>query len=179
MSALTITEALAEIKTITSRIEKKRQSVTTYFYRDSQMKDPHAADGGSQQFIKRERQAINDLEDRMVKLRSLIQKSNLETSLSINTKNRTVAEWLNWRKEVSARQKQFLQQLTATLNNARQNAIRSGKTLTDKEEESGKGDVIVNINEQELAKEVEDMETTLGVLDGKLSLLNATTMINI
>jgi hypothetical protein len=36
---------------------------------------------------------------------------------------------------------------------------------------------VININEQELAKEIELLEDTLGQLDGQLSLKNATVPI--
>ena len=96
-----ITEALAEIKTIAARTIKKREAIMRYFSRDSRFRDPLEADGGSKEFVKRERQAIKDLEERLVKIRSAIQAINLRTSLAVNGTTRTVSEWLNWRREIS------------------------------------------------------------------------------
>ena len=63
MSKLTITEALAEIKTIEKRIDKKRQSLQPYIARMDGVKDPLEKSGGSAAFIKAERQAIGDLQN--------------------------------------------------------------------------------------------------------------------
>lgn len=175
---LTITEALAEIKTSGARIEKKRESIMRYFSRDARLRDPLEADGGSKKFVDRERQSIRDLEHRIIKIRAAIQQINLATPLAVNGSTKTVAEWLNWRREISGKQKQFVQQMAQALSQVRQNAVRQGMALTDKES-AAPGDVIVTISEQELAKEIEELETVLGTLDGKLSLLNATATIDV
>ncbi len=54
MAKLTITEALAEIPTIEKRIEKKREFILNYLYRQSSVRDPHEKDGGSTVLIVRE-----------------------------------------------------------------------------------------------------------------------------
>lgn len=178
MSKLTITESLAEIKTATARIVKKREAVMRYFSRDSRLRDPLESDGGSKEFIRAERQSIRDLETRIVSIRTAIQKSNLQTVLTIGAVTRNVSEWLNWRREISNGQKGFLNQMATTLTQIRQQVVRQGMAVTDKEN-AAPGDVIVAVSEQELAKDIEDMEGVLGVLDGKLSLLNATVTIDV
>ena len=40
-------------------------------------------------------------------------------------------------------------------------------------------DVVINLDEKALADELEGIETTLGTLDGQLSLKNATTVITV
>jgi len=175
---MTITEGLAEIKTLNARILKKRESVVRYLARDSRLKDPMEADGGSVEFVKRERQAIGDLEERLVVIRCLIQQKNLETPVVVGSTTRSLASWLNWRREVSAHSKGFLQTLTNTVNQIRREALKGGMQITDKETGQA-GEIIVTVNERQLAKETEEMEQTLGELDGKLSLLNATTTIEI
>jgi len=175
---MTITEGLAEIKTLNARITKKREAVVRYLARDSRLKDPLEADGGSAEFVKRERQAIGDLEERLVRIRCLIQQKNLETPVTVGQSTRSLASWLNWRREVSQHQKGFLQVLTNTVNKIRQEALKSGMQITEKD--SGQtGEVVIVLNERQLAAETEEMEQTLGDLDGKLSLLNATTTIEL
>jgi hypothetical protein len=174
----TITEALAEIKTLNARIKKKREVVMVYLARDALLRDPHEKDGGSLEFIKRERQAIADLEENIVRIREAIQQSNLESKLSINGDERSIAGWLNWRREVSDGQKKFLASLTQKITGIRQDSMRQGYQVVDKESDK-RGEVIIAINEQRLAEETESLEQTLGTLDGKLSLLNATTTINV
>ena len=57
MAKLTITEALAEIKTIGKRLEKKREHVKGFLFRQDVFKDPFYSEGGSFSMIERERQA--------------------------------------------------------------------------------------------------------------------------
>ena len=81
---LTITEALQEIKTIGSRLVKKRESVRTYVVRPGAMKDPLVKeDGGSAGFIERTMQSVSDLEQRIVYIRSAIQNRNQEVELTL------------------------------------------------------------------------------------------------
>lgn len=180
MAKLTITEALAEIKTINARIQKKREAVMRYFARDGRLRDPLESDGGSIEFVKRERQAIADLENRLVAIRCAIQASNLSTSVTVGEQSRKVAEWLNWRREVSEQAKQFLTTMTNTLTKVRQECLKQGWQITEKDTgQVQTGEIIVSVNERQLAKETEAMEQLLGELDGKLSLLNATTTIDV
>lgn len=180
MSKLTITESLAEIKTINARILKKREAVMRYFARDGRLRDPLESDGGSIEFVKRERQAINDLENRLVAIRCAIQASNLASKVMVGEQSRSVAEWLNWRREVSEQAKNFLATMTNTLNKVRQECLKQGWQVTEKDSGATQtGEVIVSVNERQLAKETESMDQLLGELDGKLSLLNATTTIEV
>src|SRR5439155_22848829 len=99
--ATTITEALAEIKTIGKRLEKKRSAILQLIARDSRVKDPLEKEGGSVRYIQAERQSVKDLETRIVAIRTAIQKSNLSTPLALDGQSMSVAEWLTWRREVS------------------------------------------------------------------------------
>ena len=59
--------------------------------------------GGSVSAIKRELQAIHDLEERMVRIRRAIQHANQVTNVTIGKQARSIADWLVWRRDVSAR----------------------------------------------------------------------------
>jgi len=177
---VTITESLAEIKTIGKRIEKKRQSVATYLARDLRLKDPLEKDGGSVKFIAEQRQGITDLENRIVAIRTAIQKSNLATSASIGNRTMTVAEWLTWRREVSVGAQGFLTSLNSGIRQIREKAQKDGGRVVSAPSESDSKpalEIVVNIDEKALLEEQENMEKTLGELDGRLSLLNATTIV--
>lgn len=176
--AITITEALAETKTIAARIAKRQQTVTQYLARDARMRDPLEAEGGSMEFIRRERQGITDLETRLVSIRTAIQRKNLETPLTVRGVTRTVAEWLNWRRELSDNRRKFLGSINSLIQGARQNAARQGAAVVT-DVNAKPGDIIVAVSEGELAAEIEEFEAVLGELDGKLSLMNATTMIEV
>lgn len=175
---LTITEGLAEVKTITARILKRQEAVLRYLARDARLRDPLEAEGGSVEFVRRERQAVGDLGERLVRIRTAIQVANQTVDLTVAGKTRTVAEWLNWRRELSATQKAFLGQLANTMTQARAQAAKQGTRVTG-EADAKPGDFIIALSETELAREIEEIETILGELDGKLSLMNATHSIDL
>jgi hypothetical protein len=184
MSKLTITEALQEIKTIGKRLEKKRQTVGQYLARDSRFHDPFEKDGGSAKFIQAERQSIADLESRVISIRTSIQRSNLDSKMTIGSDTRSVAEWLTWRRELAANAANFLRAITQTLGKTRDEVQKKGgkvvAAVAQVNEAAGPADppqVIVNVDEKKVIEEQEQMEQTLGDLDGRLSLFNATTII--
>lgn len=176
MDKMTITEALAELKTLQKRIEKKRESIGPYLLRQSIVLDPLIEQGGSKEFIKRERQALGDLENRVIAIRTTIQKTNQVTPITISGKTATIAEWLTWRKEVAPGAQRFLNLLRGTINKNRDEFLKKGGQVAE-EVKPDFANLIINIDELALIKEIEMVETVLGQLDGMLSLLNATTMI--
>lgn len=178
---LTITEALAEIKTIGKRIETKRSFVLSYLFRQEGLKDPLEKDGGSVEAIRREMQAIADLETRIVVLRRGIQHANDKVEVTIKDNVNTIADWLTWRRDVAPGVQQFQSQLRARLNSLREQAKRGGSAVigavASVSTDIKPTDYVVNIDEGALARKIEEMEELLGVLDGQLSLKNATVMI--
>jgi hypothetical protein len=179
MAQTTITEALAELKTIDKRIEKKREFVLTYLLRQEMFKDPLEKDGGSVSAIKRETQSIHDLEERKITIRRAVQRANEQNSVTVGRQTRTIADWLVWRREVAPIQQTFLANIRTRIEQARQEAARKGAGLSASAEAAKPNDVIVNVNEQELAREIEGLEDVLGTLDGQLSLRNATLTIDV
>lgn len=175
---MTITEALAEIKTLVKRIQSKREFVTNYQFRVDSLKDPLEKDGGSEKAVKEALQAIWDLEQRIVDLRHGIQVANEKTAVTIEGVERSVADWLIWRREVAPLQEQFLHSLTSRLHAARQAAqgqkYQWGNSKTPEDKPI---DIVVNIDEGKLNHEKEKIKNILGQLDGQLSLKNATVMV--
>lgn len=175
---ITITEALAEIKTIGKRLEKKRANVLQFLARQDGIKDPLEKEGGSVSFIAAERQAIADLGSRIVGLRAGIQKANEANSITIAGKTRSIADWLIWRRDVASGEGAFLNQIRAQLNGVRQQALKQQSTVVAPGSvATSPADYVVNLDEQELARQIEAHEEMLGTLDGQLSLKNATTQI--
>lgn len=175
---LTITEALAEIKTIVARVDKKRKGIENYVVRDARLKDPMSDEGGSTEWVRRERQAVKDLMQRMVSIRGAIQATNRATTVTVNGTSRTVVDWLNWKKEVAPNDRAFLSSLSNMIGKARNQAKANNMAVV--EGQDGKaGELVVALSEANLVAEIEEMETTLGELDGKLSLVNATTFIEV
>ena len=179
MAQTTITEALAELKTIDKRIAKKREFVLSYLLRQEMFKDPLEKDGGSVSAIRREMQSIVDLEERRITIRRAVQQANERHSVTVGRQARTIADWLVWRRDVAPVYQQFLANVRTKIEQARQEAARKGAGLAGTAETAKPNDVIVNVNEQELAREIEGLEDILGTLDGQLSLKNATLMIDV
>jgi hypothetical protein len=177
---ITITEALAELRTIERRVPKKQQFCLGFLWRQDALRDPHEKSGGSATLIKRERQGITDLLERLISIRRAIAKANAETKLTVAGKTRTIADWLVWRREVAPVQSRLLNQMSGKLDGMRQDAVRKQIKIVEKGQQAGSlEDVVVNINEAELAEEIEHLEEVLGTLDGALSLANATTIVDI
>lgn len=175
---MTITEALAEIKTVLKRIQTKRQFIQDYLFRMENTKDPLEKDGGSVGAITRESQAIKDLEQRIVDLRRQIQMANELTIVTIEGEERSIGEWITWRREIAPGQQNALHRLRTALNTIRDQARRQGSSVYGPNAQAEKpSDVVVNINEQQLIKDAEHLENVLGQLDGQLSLKNATVMV--
>lgn len=178
---LTITEALAEIKTIGKRVEKKREYIRGFLFRQEGLKDPLEKDGGSIEVIRREMQSVEDLCKRIVTLRRGIARANDTTQVTVNEMTMSISDWLTWRRDVAPFHQQFLAQLRSQLGSLRTQATRGGHqvigAVASVSSDAKPTDYVVNIDEAQLAKSIEGMEEALGALDGQLSLKNATVMI--
>lgn len=175
---MTITEALAEIKTLGKRTTKKRESIAMYLARQERFKDPMEKEGGSVEFIKRERQAIADLEARIIVLRLAIQRANETTTLSVQGDVRTIAAWLVWRRDVAPGRTSFFTAVRAGIQNVRREAQQKGLNVLSGDVKAGTDtDIYINLNERDLVEETEKHEQILGDLDGQLSLKNATVQV--
>lgn len=178
--AMTITEGLAELKTMAKRIEKKREYVGSFLVRQDGIKDPLEKDGGSAAMILRERQAIADLEKRHVAIRTAIQQVNHATPITVADTTKTIAEWLTWRKEIATGAVKFTASLRETIRQARNQAHQKGWALRAAGDTvQAPTDFVVMVDEAQLAADAERYETILGTLDGQLSLKNATVMIEV
>lgn len=176
---ITITEALAEIKTIDKRLDKKREFIRTYIARPDNIKDPHLKEGGTPALIAAEQQGISDLEERIVSLRKGIQRANDKVEVTIQGKTRTISDWLIWRRDVAPKHQSYLSLISGALSQVRTQAQRNNVALVSSSEEAQKpNDIVVNLSEKKLADDIENMEVILGELDGILSLKNATVMID-
>jgi hypothetical protein len=178
-SKMTITEALAELKTIEKRLNTKRQNTLQYIARDSRVKDPLEREGGSVEFLRSERQSIRDLEARIISIRKAIASSNHLTVLTIEGVTKSIFEWLTWRREVAPNSQQYLALLQSNVKQMRDKLQREGRNVVASTDETkaSPGDAVINLSEKELMEDLELFDKMLGTLDGKLSLLNATTVV--
>lgn len=178
MSEMTITEALAEMKTLEKRIAKKRQFVADFLWRPERLKDPLDKQGGSVAAVQEARQSIDDLCKRAVDIRLAIQDANESATITVAGVTKSIAEWLVWRREVAPGQQQFINNMRMNINRMREEAQQKGIHVTATEAAS-LDDVVVNVDEKALAAEAEQIEEVLGALDGQLSLKNATVTIGV
>ena len=172
MGKMTVTEALAELKTLNKRLEKKRGFLLEHVCRPDTVVDPLVSDGGQQKCWEEAWQSHEALWKRYVDLRVAIQRSNLETRLQVGINTAPVAFWLSWRRDQAAGIKAFGRALTRAPEQMRENIRKQISPDT-------KIDVICNVSELKLAEFEESHEEMWGELDGKLSLLNATTFIEV
>jgi hypothetical protein len=177
MPTLTVAEALAEVQTIRRRIDKKQQLIAAYLLREQQYRDPLRAEGGSAAVLAGELRSVAALHERTVLLRRLIQNAYEGTAVSFGGRTRSLADWLVWRREVSARRAGFLKALSTRIHKARLSAARRGRATAAPADKPR--DVVVHLNEQELAQDIEGLEELLGYLDGQLALKNATVTVEV
>jgi hypothetical protein len=174
---MVLTEALAELKTLKKRMEKKEAFIRQYLVRQEQFKDPLASDGGSADVLKREMQSLRDLQDRFVKIRLAIQKTNEKEMITVAGQTYCVAEWLIWKRDVAPLQSRFLATLSQAVQQARAAAQKQGFTIATDGSASKPTDVIINVDERQMSIDAEFLEAVLGDLDGLLSLKNAVTIV--
>jgi len=179
MAVLTITEALAELKTTAKRIEKKHEFVRAHLMRMERLKDPLEKEGGAYASIEAARQAIHDLEERIVRIRRKISEANLQTTISVQGETRPVADWLVWRRDVAPKAQGRVNDLASGIAQVRKDMLQKGVQVVQPGETARTEDVVVNVSETKLAQEREHMELVLGELDGQLSLKNALTTFEI
>lgn len=179
MSKITITEALAEVKTIDKRIHKKREFIGAYLIRQAALKDPLEKDGGTYKAIDEAVQSVSDLNERKIAIRRSISMANATTDITICGVTRPIADWLTWKREVAPGMQMYYRSVQNGIDNIRKEAIRKEAVVVGAEADARPGDVIVHLDEKQLANDVEELEEILGTLDGQLSLKNATTTIEL
>lgn len=176
----TITEALASLHTIDKRLQKKLEFLGMNLMRPENLRDPFDKDGMTQaQAVSRELQSFLDLCDQELKVRSSIRESNNITQVTVNGHTRTVSDWIVWKRETAPRLQRLYGSMVNEIGRFRKEAQSKGRRLTQAGDEVKDQDILVNVSEIDLAKWVEDLEITLGELDGKLSLVNATTTVEV
>jgi hypothetical protein len=182
---ITITEALAEIKTINKRLVNKREAVIAYLTQPDSARDPLEGKGGSQKFIEEERQSIDDLVQRIVTIRGKIARSNDETIITIKGKSRSLTEWLAWKRDTTALSSAFLDKMRDTIQSARSLAQTRGMGRSAMHVQASiggdqkPGGITVYLDEAALNKELEEFAEIIDTFDGQLSLKNATTTIEL
>lgn len=176
----TITEALAELKTLDKRIESTRDFVLRYGIRQGSTIDPLQDEGGSDVEIPRRMQSLTDLLQRKVDIRTAINSVNASTVLDIAGEKRTVAEWIIWRREAFKQELDAYQRLQQHILAARKDCNSKNLALRDDGQQPVKvNEVSCFIKEGQIQKNIERLTAIESTLDGQLSRVNATTTVEI
>jgi len=155
----TIQEGLEDTETFLRELDERRKFILDHVVHEAYQQDPLEDRGGSKSAIREALEAIDRLSEMILVTRVAINKARANTDVTVSKTTKTVEEWLIWRKELSIGALSFVEYLAEKVRNAR---------------EWG-DDFLVNLDEEELAQMEKDLLETLGELDGKLSVIYATT----
>lgn len=177
---MTITEALEDVRLTEKKILKSIEILCSNVVRYNHVDDPFEKYGGSMEIQKRELQSMHDLGERRVGIREAIAKANLETMLKIGDHYRSITGWLTWRREVAEVEQETMVRLVKIAEKEIKQAQDNPRLFKEKDDEEAKlAKLVLNVDIHNLNTKAMEIEDVLGVLDGKLSLLNATTVIEI
>ena len=182
MKTLTITEALAEINLLNKKITSKEQTIMANLSLAAHLPDPFKHDGGAQEFINKELQAVGDLQERLVRIRAAIAHANLENTITLGEQTRSIFDWLTWRREVSQKQVGFLREVVRTVKEHQDKEMRSPSCYKLEEDGVEKVKIVKFLYPVDYAvnlKKQEKLNDILEELDGKLSLKNATITVEV
>lgn len=180
MARYTITEGLAETKLIKTKIQTKKNFISSNAGRLEVIPDPFEKDGGSLKRNSEEFQALKDLRERLVRIRTAIQVANSSTELTIGERKMCITDWLNWKREVADEELAFINQAISSLNQIKtqnERAPQCQKDPTTGEMRAIKP--VFHLDQAWLQRQLETVQNIVGELDGKLSMLNATTFIEV
>jgi hypothetical protein len=181
MTKMTITEALAEIKLIHSKLEKKRTRILENLIFIKNKADPLESEGGTLNFMHSEVQSIAALEENICAYRAAIMSANLLHTAEILGKTKSIYEWLVWKREVVDKMKIFYQTIYMKTKEKVDHAKLTPYVINklDVNTPPELADVVPSLNYMEFSKKHEHICDILSKLDGILSLKNATIVIEV
>jgi len=191
MKEITITRAMAALKINEDKIAKRRQFQLAYLIRESDRVDPIRAEGGSEGYIQRLGQSINDLIAERLAVKRAIAVANMrhELTLPMNPAaprrvTRSIHDWLVWRNQIAKPTRDHLIAMAKMIQQARFGTVRDrlqsfAQRRSVTEAEDAKKDIAVNIDEEKLNEEIELITHILQELDGELSQFNATHTVKV
>lgn len=175
---LTITEGLAELKLIKAKIESEIADMARYVARAEVSPDPLAGTGqNSAEYVKSREQAIADHSMRYMQIKAAIDIANWSTLLTIDSTTMPVAGWLIWRRELAPLMQVQHKTVRSAIDAARVYTERIAASMPTVDGKRPQLRTVVNVNEIDENAEVKRIADILGTLDARLSLLNATTVI--
>lgn len=179
MEKMTITEALSEINLLKKRIEHKKKNTLTLLIKPDHVADPYASEGGSAEFLKREFQSIDDLNRRFVKIRSAISKANLSHEITLGERTQSIHDWLTWKREIAKDETSYVNSVVNSTKAALDDAAKNPRVYDDAEGKKQLLKYTSNVDYAAFVKKQETLAVLFEQLDGKLSLKNATILVEI
>lgn len=177
---LTITEALAEIKLIDKKVSSGGEFIKTYAVRSAAFADPLQKNGGSPNVLASQIQSVNDLLKRKLFLRESINRKNAETHVVIEGEDKTISEWLVWRREVAPLEQSTLRSIVQKVEAERAATTRqAAQVVSDEKAAVNQRDLIVHVPEKVFHDRLAKIDDILGRLDGILSMKNATVQLEV
>lgn len=174
---ITITEALAEINLIKKKIEDGETGVRSILVRASHVPDFYQEHGGAPLMIQRTQQSLKDLRKRLLDIRSGISKANIENKISIDGDERSIFDWLTWKREVYPSLEKSLKEQIQTLKKSAEEETNRPQVWKDEEGKTKLVSYVRNADLRTMEDEYSKIVEIFGRLDGQLSLKNATITI--
>lgn len=179
MEKITITEALSEVNLIKKKIIAKQARIQSAVVRAEHNPDPFLSDGGSSAMVKAESQGIHDLNRRLSKIRSEISRANLGNEITLGEDTRSIHDWLVWKREIAKDQIKFTYDVHRAVKAHLDMTAKQPQVYKDADGNNQLVKWTINVDYAYWLKQNEQLEEKLEQLDGKLSLKNATIVVNI
>lgn len=180
MEKITITEALSQINLINKKIEAKQTKVLQDLVKYEHVPDPYQSQGGSEKMIAEEVQSIRDLQSKLVRIRGAISQANINNKISIGGRERSISDWLTWKREISKKEVQFAFNVYTNIKNALDRQSKQPQVYKPEGKDQPElAKLKVNTDFSYWIKEHEELNDLIENLDGQLSLKNATIFVEV
>jgi hypothetical protein len=177
MEKMTITEGLSELNLIKKKIKTKENAFLGNLILAEHVKDPYENEGGTPEHLKKEFQSLTDLRRRLVKIRSAIASANLENEITLGEMTFSIHDWLTWKREISKEETSFINSVVSGTKSTLDKIAQQPQIYKDSEEKTHLVKFKTCIDYPEFVRKQEKMQELFENLDGKLSLKNATIVI--
>lgn len=170
---MTITEALKEIKFLEKKINDKAQKLRAACCEMDYSGQPFTYGDESEQraVVNGLQQSIVDMTNEIERLSISVNKTNLETNVSVNGKERSIASWILRRRKLCSLEVRAWNSLTDNGLKPQAQSIKN---------ENGESVAVVTnpkkfYDEKKKNEVIESLENEANEIDGKLEVVNATT----
>ncbi|HUW09080.1 MAG TPA: hypothetical protein VM537_05085 [Anaerolineae bacterium] len=169
MAQMKIVEALKRLRIIEKKIAANNTETTAYASGLSTRKPLFESENRQETEVKSITQSSVDLIKEYLRLKRLLDVTNLAVTVEINGETRPIAEWLIVKRKVA--------DMAISIYNALNDSAASGARREDRMyESSGKSPQIVRYyKEEERLKHLRHWQDLREAIDGRLEVVNATT----